>query len=45
MCLLSNVMPILAVRDIESALRYYDAYRDEIEDWIAFDTANTDEAL
>lgn len=38
-------LPILTIRDIEAALDYYDANREEIEYWIAFDTADSDEPL
>lgn len=38
-------LPILTVHDIESALHYYDMHHDEIEYWIAFDTADDKETL
>jgi uncharacterized protein (DUF433 family) len=38
-------LPSLTVGDIESALRYYDAHRDEVEYWIAFDAADDEETL
>lgn len=38
-------LPLLTIHDVESALHYYDAHRDEIENWIAFDTADSDEPL
>lgn len=38
-------LPILTIRDVESALHYYDAHHDEIEYWIAFDKADDEESL
>lgn len=38
-------LPILTIHDIEAALDYYHAHREEIEYWIAFDTADSDEPL
>jgi uncharacterized protein (DUF433 family) len=38
-------LPILTASDIEAALRYYTAHRDEIEYWIAYDKADSDEPL
>ncbi|MGI8690249.1 MAG: DUF433 domain-containing protein [Thermomicrobiales bacterium] len=38
-------LSILTIRDVEAALHYYDAHRDEIEYWIAFDSADSDGPL
>ncbi len=38
-------LPSLTVRGVETALDYYYAHREEIDDWIAFDTADGDESL
>ncbi len=38
-------LPSLTICDIKAALRYYDAHRDEIEFWIAFDKADDDGPL
>lgn len=37
--------PSLDEEDVRVALAYYDAHRDEIEGWIAFDAASDDEPL
>jgi len=38
-------LPILTVQDIEVALDYYHAHREEIEYWITFDNADDAETL
>jgi uncharacterized protein (DUF433 family) len=38
-------LPILTVSDIEAALQYYTAHRDEIEYWIVYDNSDSDETL
>lgn len=38
-------LSILTVSDIESALYYYPAHHDEIEYWIAYDKADSEEPL